>query len=93
MEYNEMKKLVKKWNKQRPKENIVDELMECANKLLLAYGIEAIYSEIWRNGYWCNIQALYVNMGDPYIPTIVYDVGKSKFYLMCWGDYVFKEEF
>jgi hypothetical protein len=31
--------------------------------------------------------ALYVNMGDTYVPTLIYDVKKQKFIVASWGDW------
>ena len=68
-----------------------DERLEAINKLLHGYGIEAIEGS-WQNGYWCNIVANYVNMGDTYSTTILFirdNYGNSgRFSVMCWGDFV-----
>jgi hypothetical protein len=38
--------------------------------------------------YWGDVVALYVNTGDTYSTTIVYDVERDKFYVTSWGDWV-----
>ena len=48
-----------------------EELRMCAfNEILEGYGIEAHFGE-WQNGYWCDVEFTYVNMGDSYALTII----------------------
>lgn len=50
-----------------------DEMKMCAiNEVLEGYGIEAVRTSKWKNGYWCDILCTYVNMGDSYIPTVIH---------------------
>lgn len=51
------------------------------DKLINAHGIEVIRGED-------GIVAHYVNTGDTYNPTLLYDVNQDKFYLTTWGDWV-----
>lgn len=63
------------------------ELKMCAiNEIMNGYGIEDVQGA-WQNGYWCSILADYVNMGDTYIPTIIYHRDKG-WLIMSWGDLV-----
>jgi len=58
----------------RPKEYA---LRMCAyNEILQGLGIEAHYGE-WQNGYWCDIEFTYVNMGDSYSLTIIHHRDKG----------------
>ena len=34
----------------------------------------------------------YVNMGDPYVPTVLYDYEKNRFYVTDWGAIVEGDE-
>ena len=65
--------------------------LEVCNLILRAYGTEGIRGE-WQNGYWCNIVAAYVNMGDTYATTILHVRGgwneAGKFHVSSWGDWV-----
>lgn len=66
--------------------------MEAINKLLHGYGVEAIRGE-WQNGYWCDIVATYVNMGDTYDTTVMMVRGKSrmdnaKIIVTSYGDWI-----
>lgn len=79
---------VQKWVKQcynQPKH--LDLVMEAANELLGGYGIEAIRGE-WQNGFWCDVRAVYVNMGDTYTSTLLYDRDSACYRVMSWGDFV-----
>lgn len=72
-----------------PTPQLVSAVMDRANVLLQAHGVEAIYDDRRRfNGYWDNIAALYVNMGDAYTSTVVYDVANDEFLVTTWGDWV-----
>lgn len=64
--------------------NYNEQLMEAFNEILEGYGVEAIEGK-WKNGYWCNIVATYVNMGDSYINTIIHHRDKG-FIIGCIGD-------
>lgn len=59
--------------------------LAATNKLLEGHGIEAIRGE-WQNGY-CDIRAVYVNMGDTYACTLIYDRAKG-WQVTSWGDWV-----
>lgn len=70
--------------------------MEAINILLGGYGVEAIRGE-WQNGYWCDIVADYVNMGDTYAITVMHVRGEHsgrpvKFIVTSWGDWVERNE-
>lgn len=66
----------------------VDEVLELANTLLDGYGIEPIQPEnAYVDHYYQNIVALYVNMGDPYTGTLLYDTENEEFMVTSWGDF------
>lgn len=62
--------------------------LEKINEILRGYGTEAIRGE-WQNGYWCDIVASYVNMGDTYLVTVIHARDKG-FLVMSFGDFVEK---
>lgn len=66
----------------------VDEALNMADTLLNGHGIEAIRGGSNRGGYYMDIEALYVNMGDAYANTVLYDVARDKFYVTTYGDWV-----
>lgn len=64
-----------------------DDILMYCNNLMHGYGVEALRGQ-WRGGYWGDTEALYVNMGDTYTGTILYDVRTDKFVATSWGDFV-----
>lgn len=67
----------------------VEDAMLAIDKILGTYGTEAITAEnSAHSGYFYDAVALYVNTGDTYNPTILYDVNKRRFELTTWGDWV-----
>lgn len=66
-----------------------EQLMEDFNDRIGGFGVEAIfgteYSDEWP-------VLLYINMGDSYEDTILYNVPESEFLIGSWGDFVEKYE-
>jgi hypothetical protein len=79
---------ITKWNKERPSPQTVDQYLEYANKELDGYGVEAVTDEnAYVDSYYHNIIALYVNMGDTYVNTVVYSTETKEFMITSWGDF------
>jgi hypothetical protein len=72
----------------------VDELLADANKALGGYGVEAIRQEgAHVSRYYQDIIGLYVNLGETYKPTLIYDTAENRFAVGGWGDFLeVKEE-
>jgi len=71
---------------------LVSERIEAINKCLNGYGVEVIRSsENWHH-YYGDIVAEYVNMGDAYAPTVLYDIHKGRFIVTTWEDWFEKNE-
>ena len=69
-----------------------DELKLAAiNEALGGYGIEAVRTSKWKNGYWCDILCSYVNMGDSNIPTVIHH-RKHGFMVSSIGDVIEKNK-
>ena len=69
----------------------IDEWMKYANKELHGYGIEPIRKEgAYVDKYYYDIVGLYVNMGDTYDKTIVFDTENRQFLITSYGDFVEK---
>ena len=62
--------------------------LKAANAILEAYGIETIRSEDVWDSYFGDAVAEYVNMGDTYIPTIIYDIERDRYLATDWGTWV-----
>lgn len=65
----------------------IDDILNVANSLFDGHGIEAIRG-MWHDRYYQDIVALYVNMGDTYNTTLLFDAVKTKFHVTSWGDFV-----
>jgi len=62
--------------------------MKHANYVMMAFGVEALRDEnAWVDGYWQNTIALYVNKGDTYDTTLLYDTENNRFLITSWGDF------
>lgn len=72
---------------------LIDQVFEVAEELMqdegnwATFGAEAIRGA-WQNNYFGDTVALYVNTGDAYTGTLLYDVGQDKFYVGTYGDWV-----
>ncbi len=85
---NDLKVTIEKWNKENPSPQKVDQYLEYANKEIDGYGVEAVTDEnAYVDSYYHNIIALYVNMGDTYVPTVVYSTETKEFMVTSWGDF------
>lgn len=67
----------------------VDEALEVANQILKGYGVEPLRGE-FRGGYYGDTEALYINFGDTYDNTLLYDTRTEKWFVTTWGDFVEK---
>ena len=83
--------IIKNWLKTMQHEpRKIEKIMEALNVTLEMFGIEAIRFEDWIDNYYCDICATYLNTGDTYAPTILYDTKNKKFILTTFGDFVEK---
>jgi len=63
----------------------VEKAMREADKVLGGFGVEAVFEEGEYDG---NPAMTYINTGDTYNATIVYDVDEDELYVGTWGDWV-----
>lgn len=70
----------------------IREAMRQANELLQGHGVEAIHDGIHRRGYWGETIAIYVNMGDMYDGTLLYDTLAEEFKVTTAGDWLEEHE-
>lgn len=66
----------------------VNKVLDKANELMEGSGVEAIQNEKFWSRYYTNINLLYVNTGDTYYPTLVYDTHRQRFQVISWGDWI-----
>lgn len=65
-----------------------DKILDFVNTFLKGHGVEAIRGNYQVNRYYYDIVALYVNFGDPYVPTLLYETDTGRWQLTNWGDWV-----
>jgi hypothetical protein len=91
-EFDTIEKMVKMANKHNLKNEEVSNLMDIFNEKLGGYGVEVLRSSDFRKSYWGDIIALYVNMGETYETTILYDIDNEEFIKTSWGDFMENRE-
>ena len=70
-------------------EGAADEAMEFANEALGGHGVEAIQGDDhFVDKFWRDTVLLYVNMGDTYDATVLYDTESAEFTIGSWGDFM-----
>ena len=62
----------------------VEKAMLEADKVLDTFGVEAVFEE----GEYRYPAMTYLNTGDTYNATLVYDVDEDELYVSTWGDWV-----
>jgi len=62
-------------------------VLEEVNKLIDGHGVEALRDENAQDSYYGDTIATYVNMGDTYETTLLYDVREHTFHVTSWGDW------
>lgn len=79
-----------KWIKQchnRPSD--LELKLNAINELLEGFGVENITIEnSWINSFWQDTIALYINMGDTYSTTILYDTEEQSFEITSYDDFL-----
>jgi hypothetical protein len=68
----------------------VSRVMREANRILDAHGVESIRSADDTLHGFKGLE--YVNLGDPYACTLVFDYARRRFYACSWGDTVERNE-
>ena len=66
----------------------VEDFLKAAAEMIGAYGVEAIEGNVHVNSFFQNHVALYINTGDTYEPTILYDTVAREFGITTMGDFV-----
>jgi hypothetical protein len=62
--------------------------MDALNQIYKGFGVESlVVSGKWIDSYWRDNCGLYVNVGETYQMTIVYDTEKQEFICTSWGDF------
>jgi hypothetical protein len=65
-----------------------DAVLTMASTMLHGHSVESCRDErAWVDAYYGNTIALYVNRGDTYATTLLYDTEMKKFRIISWGDW------
>lgn len=83
-----LKESQKRKIRQIAREKSVFEALSYASDLIEGFGVECIWGDaIPENGHSPDVE--YVNTGDTYTPTVIYDRVTRRFlWGACWGDIV-----
>jgi hypothetical protein len=65
-----------------------EDLLKAAAEMIGAYGVEAIRGGVNAGSYFQDHVALYINTGDTYEPTILYDTVAREMGITTTGDFV-----
>ena len=85
----ELKEYQKRKIRRVAREQGIDAAMELANEMLQGHGVECIWGYADPNSFREAPDIEYVNMGDPYVPTVIYDRVTGRFlWGECWGNIV-----
>lgn len=84
---DEMREKVKSLNTQNLEGRAVSTVLDELNKQFGGYGVEVVNDYQFRK-YYGDIALEYINMGDSYTATIIYDVDKEEFVYDTLGDYI-----
>jgi hypothetical protein len=87
METKQLIKLARLSNSLKLSRSSVEKQMELLNSVMEGYGVEVIRGQTWDR-YFTDACGVYVNMGDTYVVTILYDVCRQRFVVTTWGDWV-----
>jgi hypothetical protein len=71
---------------------IAEETMVQLNLLLEGYGVEVVKGEWkWIDSYYHDIIATYVNLGDPYVVTVVHNSESGEYEVIDLGTWMERE--
>jgi hypothetical protein len=73
-------------------EDGADYILKWADTAMGTYGVEAIRGDYHVDNYYYDIVALYVNTGDTYNATLLYETENERFVVTTFGDWVEKNQ-
>lgn len=78
---------VRTWIKQCHHEPAhIEQVLCAANYIMEASGIEVIRSNKNWQQFWCDMRFVYINAGDVYAPTLVFNTLAHTFSIACMAD-------
>jgi|GEM_PF-2141024 len=80
---------VRKWVASCHNEPALIEQIICAsNELMEGFGRETIRSTKNWDSFWCDAKFVYINMGDMYVPTLIFNTISQSFSVASISDVV-----
>lgn len=70
----------------------VERALDDISRLIGGHGVEVINGEHHRAGYWADAVVVYVNQGEVYESTVIYDTQRDVWEVISWGDWVERAE-
>lgn len=70
----------------------IQERLIAINELIEGFGVEAINCESHWDKYYGNAIGLYINLGDTYDLTVIWDTIEHRFEFNSWGDFYEQKE-
>jgi len=64
----------------------IEQILCAANEIMEGFGIEAIRSSKTWQQFWCDVRFVYINAGDVYAPTLVFNTLAQTFTIACMAD-------
>lgn len=65
---------------------IIEQMLCAANEIMDGFGIEVIRSSKTWQQFWCDVRFVYINAGDVYVPTLVFNTVAQSFSINCMAD-------
>jgi hypothetical protein len=90
-DHSKLEELVEKMNAavDSDEDGAIDEVMTFANETLDGHGVEAIAGNDYQvDKFWMDTVLLYVNFGDTYDKTLLYNTEENEFSIGSWGDFM-----
>jgi len=86
------KALAQEFKNARGDHDAVDRALDNANVAISGFGVEPINGDYHVDNYYFDIVALYVNTGDTYNGTVLYETDRERFLVTTMGDWVEQNE-
>ncbi len=64
----------------------IEQVLCAANEIMDGFGIEVIRSSKSWQTYWCDARYVYINAGDVYASTLVFNTLAQTFTIACMAD-------
>lgn len=87
LEAPEAKELARALKEAAGSPEAVDAVLDKTSTRLDGFGVEVVNGDYQVDRYYFSIVLLYINRGDTYDDTLLYETDTEKFYVGSWGDW------